>query len=127
MIEPGVREAREVGILGKYVNWCDVFLKLYQEAVLADARDQRIKWLHGVELLSRQETLAQRRHAEIDKFYEVAIAEPAACISIRLARNRCARHINHDFPWELEGCRAAIMSSSCFDSLAGARGNWKRF
>src|SRR5215813_1943825 len=100
------------------MNRRDVFLKLYQKAVLAHVRDQGIKWLHGVELPSRQETLAKRRHAEIDKFYEMTIAEPAACS--RLASNRYARHISHDFPWKLEGCRA--INASCFDSLPDASG-----
>ena len=65
--DPGGRVGREIGVLPEDVLRADILLELDQEALAADQHMQREVRLHRVELVAREEALAQRRHAEIDE------------------------------------------------------------
>ncbi len=65
--QPGIGERREIQVIGEDgLRRCE-FLELHQETVLTDIGVQRIVRLHCVELFRRQETIRQRRPAEIDE------------------------------------------------------------
>ena len=67
VLHPARRVGREVGVLAEDVLRAHVLLELDQEALSAHQRMQREVRLHGVELVTRQKALAQRRHAEVDE------------------------------------------------------------
>ena len=86
--DPAGRVGREIGVFAEDVLRAHVLAELDQEAAAAHQRMEREVRLHRVELLGREEALAQRRHAEIDQAVRQRAAAQAAAAHRVDARSR---------------------------------------
>ena len=66
VLQPAVRERREIGVLDEDLLRRDVGGQLDQEAPIADIRTQRVERLHAIEILGPEEALAQRADSQVD-------------------------------------------------------------
>ena len=91
VVEPGLRERGEVGVLGEDRLGRHVLLELDQEAARAHERVERVERLHLV-AVGRQE-IARRRHAQVDEgVAELGPAEAAGSTGPESVRSSGTRH-----------------------------------
>ena len=83
VVEPGIGEGGEVGVVGEDLLPTHILLELDQKAALADPRMERVERLHGVHLVRRNKALAQWRHPEIHHRVAQAGATEAAAARFR--------------------------------------------
>jgi len=102
MVDPRVREGREVGVLAEDHLGRDVFGQLDEPARVTQKQAQRIERLDVVQLIGAQEALAQRRHAEVQDHARQGLPTGAAgsgrSARFRAARGRFAREHQRGFP-----------------------------
>ncbi len=67
MLQPAIREGREVGIVTEDLVWRLELLQLYKHAFVAHKRVKRIETLHFLYLVRSQVSIRGRRHTEIAK------------------------------------------------------------
>src|ERR1700730_3894181 len=83
MGEPAVGIGCKVKVIAEDVFRRDKLLKLYKKTLPANKHLQRVKRLHFVQLLERQEVLNQRRDTQVDeRVLQPGSAKPA-CRRIR--------------------------------------------
>ena len=91
--DPAGRVGREVGVFAEDVLRAHVLAELDQKAPAAHQRVEREVRLHRVELLGREEALAQRRHAQIDQAVrQRAAAQAAAAHRVQARRRQRLEH-----------------------------------